>query len=335
MRNFALVPFSNEDLGNRIFNTPFGVLKDKFHKKNIDINTYDLVDLKDVEQVLFFNYSGSLMDNCSDLGVGKERRILFLYEPCVVYPRQYQKSVLSRFDKVFTWRDDLIDGKKFFKFYSHQAQQRIDKIVPFQEKKHLVLVNAHKFSYIAHELYSLRRKAIRYFENARVNFDLYGYGWDEPRVFQRETIKKAFKSWRFKEYFRDAKDGLNKFMSYRGVTQNKIQTLANYKYCICFENEYSPGYISEKIFDAFFAGTVPVYLGASNIEQYIPPQCFIDMRKFNDFSELIFFLRNIDEKQYARYIEAGEAFIKSETFNNIWSPAGSFNKIIERICNSK
>ena len=37
------------------------------------------------------------------------------------------------------------------------------------------------------------------------------------------------------------------------------------------------GYVTEKIFDAFKAGCVPVYWGAENITKYVPAECFIDM----------------------------------------------------------
>ena len=42
----------------------------------------------------------------------------------------------------------------------------------------------------------------------------------------------------------------------------------------------TPGYMTEKIWDSFKAKTVPVYWGASNIEEYVPKNCFIDYRDF-------------------------------------------------------
>ncbi len=41
-----------------------------------------------------------------------------------------------------------------------------------------------------------------------------------------------------------------------------------------------PGYITEKIWDSFKARSIPIYWGASNIEEYIPINTFIDFRKF-------------------------------------------------------
>lgn len=35
-----------------------------------------------------------------------------------------------------------------------------------------------------------------------------------------------------------------------------------YKFCIAMENSISPGYVTEKVFDALAAGCVPVYFGS-------------------------------------------------------------------------
>ena len=47
--------------------------------------------------------------------------------------------------------------------------------------------------------------------------------------------------------------------------------MQHYRFYICYENtEGVEDYITEKIFDCFAAGFVPIYWGASNIEKYIP-----------------------------------------------------------------
>lgn len=38
------------------------------------------------------------------------------------------------------------------------------------------------------------------------------------------------------------------------------------------------GYITEKIFDCFFPGVIPIYWGAENVTDYIPQDTFIDRR---------------------------------------------------------
>jgi len=53
-----------------------------------------------------------------------------------------------------------------------------------------------------------------------------------------------------------------------------LRWIAKYKYMICLENSHEPGYITEKPFQAWFAGTVPIYHGACierlNGESIIP-----------------------------------------------------------------
>ena len=59
----------------------------------------------------------------------------------------------------------------------------------------------------------------------------------------------------------------------------KIDTLRRYKFCVAVENSEMPHYVTEKIFDSFVAGCVPVYFGAPNIYDYIPHRdAIIDVR---------------------------------------------------------
>ena len=55
---------------------------------------------------------------------------------------------------------------------------------------------------------------------------------------------------------------------------------------LVFENTRFPGYISEKLFDCFFARCIPIYSGAPDVAQYVPPAAFIDARQFASFAEL-------------------------------------------------
>lgn len=62
---------------------------------------------------------------------------------------------------------------------------------------------------------------------------------------------------------------------------SKVETLGEYLFCYCLENQGgTKGYITEKIFDCFFSGSVPVYLGPTNITDYIPSSCFVDFSNF-------------------------------------------------------
>jgi hypothetical protein len=73
-----------------------------------------------------------------------------------------------------------------------------------------------------------------------------------------------------------------------------------------------PGYITEKIFDCFFAGCIPVYWGASNIGTYIPEKCFIDRRKFASHEKLHSFMVSMTEPEFSSYQDRIAAFLTSD-----------------------
>jgi hypothetical protein len=74
---------------------------------------------------------------------------------------------------------------------------------------------------------------------------------------------------------------------YRGAVEAKHATLQQYRFAISFENcQKVDGYISEKIFDCFVAGTVPIYMGAPNVADHIPKNCFLDFRDFGSMEEM-------------------------------------------------
>ena len=48
-------------------------------------------------------------------------------------------------------------------------------------------------------------------------------------------------------------------------------------YAFVSENSIGDGYITEKIFNCFFARTIPVYYGSKKINRYINPRAFIEI----------------------------------------------------------
>ncbi len=72
--------------------------------------------------------------------------------------------------------------------------------------------------------------------------------------------------------------------------------------------------MTEKIFDCFFAGIVPIYYGAPNIEEYIPKNTFINFRDFKNYKELDLFLKSVDEDAYNLYMKNIRIFLNSDKF---------------------
>jgi alpha(1,3/1,4) fucosyltransferase len=242
---------------------------------------YSFKNLESVHKIIVFeivNYNPSVLKVYPS-----EKLSLFLWEPPVVLPKNYMKENHKYFSKIFTWDDNLVDNDKYFKFYYPELKNFEPDLKPFSEKKLCTLIARNKSSSHPMQLYSARIDAIDFFEtHAEEEFDLFGVGWEGSR-----------------------------FKSYRGPINSK-DVLKNYKFSLCYENGSLEGYVTEKIFDSFRYLCVPVYLGARNITDYVPENCFIDRRKFDSNEELLNFMHNMTEKEYLIYQQNIKNFLNSK-----------------------
>lgn len=240
--------------------------------------------LKENDSKWVFWSLGPVLKKMSFAHIPKEKMVLFLWEPPTVEKEGYDPQVQRFFGKIYTWDDDLVDNVKFFKFHYPELREKQVSAVPFDEKKLCTMVATRLGSKHPKELYSEREKIIRFFEDKPGLFDLYGRGWEKRR-----------------------------FVNWKGMVADKIETIKNYKFSICYENmQQVKGYITEKIFDCFAAQNVPVYWGASNVSDYIPEGCFIDRRKFKDEKTLVDFLMAMTEEEYNGYLGRISLFLKSD-----------------------
>jgi hypothetical protein len=101
-------------------------------------------------------------------------------------------------------------------------------------------------------------------------------------------------------------DSFGRFFNNRSLTEadkgpaTKLATIARYKFCLAFENALETDYVTEKFFDPLLAGTVPVYRGAPNINQFAPGEnAFIDVNEFEGPTELASHLQKLDQDDEA------------------------------------
>lgn len=60
-----------------------------------------------------------------------------------------------------------------------------------------------------------------------------------------------------------------------------INVFNQYKFILCIENSYSNGYITEKIFNCYFANSIPLYKGSPDVMRFLNGGSFVDLRQFN------------------------------------------------------
>lgn len=223
-----------------------------------------------------------------------EKVLLFSFETQISNPRSSDIHYHDYYSKIFTWNDDLIDNVKYYKVrYPWMDPRPIMADIPSFENRKLCVLVANKVSNTSrYENYSRRKALIEFFEsNAPYDLDLYGSGWQ------------------YKVYKGSIPFGMGDVRRLE-----KINCLKNYKFDICFENTRGVnGWLSERIFECFAAGCIPVYSGAKNIRKYIPQECFIDAEAFKDFSDLYNFLKGISSEQYYQYLDNIRSFLNNES----------------------
>ena len=235
------------------------------------------------EKIVCFHHTPDLNMIHNLMRFPKERLILFLREPPTLFPALYSQQFYTIFGMVYSWHDGLVAQKKWHKFFYAHALKPLKEWLLFENKKFCCMFATNKHYRSSYELYSQRRALVRYFEYAAPKeLDLYGRGWPSLKVAKGHVVNK-----------------------------NKI--LKNYKFCICYENSRNlPGYITEKIFDAFVSGVVPVYWGDQSIKKIIPSECFIDREQFSSDHALYVFLKKMSKSTYKKYRDAIYKFLKSD-----------------------
>jgi hypothetical protein len=338
-------PASHHFLGDRLFRpddaarlngdrqeAPYVHLRERFIERGIEIHTADFLPERVDESVLHIYFSlGRLsaveaLKRRADVVLGA----FFAMECPIVEPSLFRAlpRVARHFRRVYSWSDspslERFTGQPL-ELHSFRWPQSFDDVHEdlwrqTTGRKFLVMINANKLPRIYwQELYTERMRAVEFFVRTG-EIDLYGKGWDNPSM----RVGKTWVPWTFrlpwlalqKRYERRFPDPrlVAVRQAWKGVVASKAETLAQYDFALCFENCVLKGWITEKLFDCLFAGTVPVYWGAPEIREVVPPDCFIDMRDFSGYPALRDFLKSRSAEHLRQYRRAAREFLASAQY---------------------
>lgn len=292
---------------------PMRELRDRLKAHGIEMMHYEDAAPETTPGYLFINFQKREFDKVATLN-RNAKKFLVVFESEVVYPQNWDLKVHGNFDVVFTWdAQPLPESSKplYVRFYwPNDLKVRVTPL-DFREKKGMfVMIAANKWKRRPKELYSERFNAIDWFKrNHPDQLDLYGYDWNYTFP---QKVKEVLRNM-INPVLGRAKRPIEVSPMYKGTLAKKVQVLKKYRYCLCYENaEAIPGYVTEKIFDCFFAGVVPVYLGWDGVSSIIPEDTFIDKRKFSSYEEMYRYVAGLGPKEYEKHIKAAEAFMESE-----------------------
>ena len=310
--------FSNELNEQEYFKySKYISIRDGFLKHGIQIDTQDIISEKDSDFTIYLDYPKKAQAH---------KKYLIVREPPIIIPKNHNLKYLKKFDKVFTYNDKLIDNKKIIKFINGSYDFSRIKIAKPKSQSGYVLICRNKKSFKSGECYSLRNRVITFFESKHIKFHLYGFGWD-LRAFNNKIIEVFFNRLpinRPKSRF---------IKNYKGTINNKREKSSEYLFQFAIENSNNTeGYISEKIFDAFFSNNIPIYCGAPNIKNFIPEDCYINMGDFSSTKELIMYTSSLTKLEIEKYKNSRDDFLFSSRAN-LFSVDLNSKIIINKILN--
>ncbi len=90
-------------------------------------------------------------------------------------------------------------------------------------------------------------------------------------------------------------DRVDVFGKFAGkYTESKLKESKEYKFVFCFENDLYPGYVTEKVFEAWATGAIPLYWGADP-DGYINPKAIINLNDFDSIDDFLGFVSKVNK----------------------------------------
>lgn len=310
------------DLGNPKLNAdgellpfllPFHRLRESLSSRGASVHTADYLARRSRQAIGQCDYySLGILDNFERIKAeGAARLAAFvIMEPPVVAPHLYEvmPKLTAAFDKVYVHN---IDGDGYsLERVDTRKLRRFDWPIPYNDVlspywenaerlNRLVVINgSHKPRGREREQYSLRIQAMAQLARMGV-VDLYGRGWN--RWWSRSALWLPY--WRNRRALMSI---------YKGACRSKFEVLSKYQFSLCFENMRMDGYISEKLFDCLYVGTIPLYVGAPDILKYVPADVFVDGRQYSSWNEMWEDVKTMPAERLAAMRVAGRDFLQSQ-----------------------
>ncbi len=341
--NLYIDPFSHHMYSDALFGEshinsigddlhgPYRYLKNWLEARGVRVHTADhlLAGEKLPGKNLYVSFG--IQNNFRQLAAREDVTLsaFFLFECPIVEPKMYQamRDAQPAFKRIFSWSDGpslerFVGGPLPCEhFFWPQSFNRVhEEIWRNEDREFLVMINSNKLPRLYwQELYTERLRAVEWF-SAQNEINLYGRGWNEPSkrmgktwlpLILRRLLEKIEACW---QQLRPDPLMTAARKIYRGPAASKAETLGNHTFALCYENMILKGWITEKIFDCFFAGTIPIYWGEPEIEKYVPASCFIDRRNFKNNAEVRDFLRALSQDEIRAYRENARAFLASPAY---------------------
>jgi hypothetical protein len=186
-----------------------------------------------------------------------------------------------------------------------------------------IIINANKMSFIKGELYSLRRLCVQSLPNVLVA----GYGWGmntgaKWKILLAEAAISLTSG--HLPNIEAARGWFSPPLKALGSTLDKRAMLARFRYSIVIENSLE--FMTEKLFDCFFARTIPIYVGPSVANYGIPANLVIQSSPtIESIMDGLIRAQTVDYESWERELLE---WLNNPTTKENWDALNSFEKIL-------
>ena len=275
-------------------------------KHNSKLHWESVEKPEDASILLFFDFVQQKTFNFSG------NKVLVRQEPKMILPNNYNDKKLRHFDLIVNVGKPQDGISKNINWPQKINLDISNQIVRNRSKT--ILINSNLLSLDHGEMYSLRRSVALISDE----IDIFGYGWnikkrESARILLLELRKFLYIPWKIKitglkYFFRNQKN-------YKGSVENKIETMEEYRSALVVEN--SLNYVSEKLFDAFSARCIPVYVGP-DLEPYkIPNNLYIQADP--NQNSIVSAIARANKLDYETWCRELDTWLKSDDFRAKWS----------------
>lgn len=257
---------------NRIFREHHLTLVDANNPRSADI-------------AICFNHTDQNLKKIENSGIDKKNRFLIMYECAQILPDMHKNATLEQYGHIYTpsphWATRFSTTKIKYPFHIRFEPESVKNS---KRQIKIGIVQRNLLSCIKGENYTLRRRIIK---ARRDVITVAGEGWRENIVIQYLRYIKLLKFYVRKVPLNELVIFPKYLISDKNIfpVVDKQKFLEDTEFAIIIENHSD--YVSEKIFDCFRAGAVPIYFGPDLDVFDIPNNTIIPVTSFEGLIEVI------------------------------------------------
>jgi hypothetical protein len=282
--------------------------------------------LEDADALVLIDMDINLLNHAQKTALAKLPIVFIRNEPIVVWPANYSSKAISLTSTLIDIGRDRGITNSNFPWPQDWSQNLEFRELVTTRSESVVLINGNKLSFIKGEMYSFRRKCIFNVPD----LDAYGIGWNfgftrKLLIFAAE-IKLAIMNGMWPR-LSSSRGWLKQPKNWKGAPKSKLETLSQYKYSLVIEN--SMDYMTEKLFDAFFARCIPVYVGPSVVNFDIPANLVVQVDPtLNSIEQGIEAAKAMD---YERWRTRLDAWLLNDSVSKEWSATNVYDAIASEV----